>query len=81
MDREAIALEAQRLIKARRDADTPENEARLRAELEAQGGKLVRIRGKNPQRYRMKLKNGSIEPVTLFDVEARLARVRRTKPD
>ena len=65
-------------LEAIKTADTPENEARLIAALASLGVKITRLRLKTPQRYRVKLANGSIERSNLLDLERMLAKLSST---
>ncbi len=50
-------------------ADTPENEARLIGLLGSKGVTVKRDRQKGAHRYTVKLTNGTIGPVSLYDLE------------
>ncbi|MEJ6783771.1 hypothetical protein [Aminobacter sp. Piv2-1] len=70
-----IAADAKAQLEAIKAADTPENEKRLVSLLASRGVKITKLRRKNPARYRATLKNGSMEPVTLHDLEGLLAKL------
>jgi hypothetical protein len=65
----ALVADAQQRESEIRAADTPQNEARLVKLLQSKGITVKGGRQKGPQRYTAKLSNGSIGPVTLFDLE------------
>ncbi|RWF99701.1 hypothetical protein [Mesorhizobium sp.] len=66
---EAIYARARQLKIEIRSADTPENEARLVDLLKSKGIKVKRGRQKGANRYTVKVTNGSIGPVSLYDLE------------
>ncbi len=55
-------------------ADTPENEARIIKMAADKGIKITRLRKKNASRYKMTAGKGSVEPLTLLDIEKFLKR-------
>lgn len=69
------AEQLRRMIQRHKQADTPENEARLKRLVEKRGARLERTRGRNPQQYRLVVSNGSVGSVTLADVEDWLAMI------
>ncbi len=72
------AEQLRRMLQRIKEADTPENEARLKQLVEERGARLERTRGRNPQQYRLVLSNGSLGSVTLAEVEDWLAKMGPT---
>lgn len=75
-ERHEIAIKAQELLAKVNAAHTPENLARLRAEVEKLGGKLTGSM-RSPSGFTLRLANAaSVAGVTLADIENVLAKLR-----